>query len=97
MDWEFGISRCKLLYVYVCVCVCEYIYIYIYTHIYIYSRCIYMYYMWIKSKVLLYSIGNSIQYPVIKHNGKEYEKVYIYVYIYVTESLCCTAEINTTL
>ena len=68
MDWEFGASRCKLLYI-----------------------------EWINNKVLLYSIGNYIQYPVIKHNGKEYEKVYIYVYIYVTESLCCTAEINTTL
>ena len=27
--------------------------------------------------VLLYSTGNDIQYPVIKHNGKEYEKEYI--------------------
>ena len=25
---------------------------------------------WINSKVLLYSIGNYIQYPVINHNGK---------------------------
>ena len=44
-DWEFGISRCKLLYI-----------------------------GWINNKVLLYSIGNYIQYPVINHNGKEYEK-----------------------
>ena len=28
---------------------------------------------WI-NKVLLYSTGNYIQYPVINHNGKEYEK-----------------------
>ena len=42
MDWEFGISRCKLLYV------------------------------WINNKVLLYSTGNYIQYPVINNNGKEY-------------------------
>ena len=61
-DWEFGISRLKLLYT-----------------------------EWINNKVLLYSTGNYIQYPVINHNGKEYEKEYI------TESLCCTPEINTTL
>ena len=24
-----------------------------------------------------------IQYPVINHNGKEYEKEYIYIYIYL--------------
>ena len=48
-DWEFGISRCKLLYV-----------------------------EWI-NKVPLYSTENYIQYPVINHNGKEYEKEYIYV------------------
>ena len=34
-------------------------------------------------------------YPVINHNGKEYEKEYVYMCI--TESLCCTAETNTTL
>ena len=59
MDWEFGISRCKLLY----------------------RECI-------NNKVLLYSTGNYIQYPVINHNGKEYEKECIYIGI--TESLCCT-------
>ena len=32
-------------------------------------------------KVLLHSTGNHIQYPVIIHNGKEYEKEYIYVYL----------------
>ena len=51
-DWEFGISRCKLLYI-----------------------------GWIDNKVLLCSTGNYIQYPVINHNGKEYEKEYIYLYI----------------
>jgi len=45
MDWEFGISRCKLLYI-----------------------------EWINNKVLLYRTGNYIQYPVISHKGKEYEK-----------------------
>ena len=48
MDWEFVISRCKLVYT-----------------------------EWINNKVLLYSTGNYIQYPVINHNGKEYEKEYI--------------------
>ena len=62
-DWEFGISRYKLLYI---------------------GR--------IKNKVLLYSAGNYIQYPVINRNGKEYEKEY--TYICITESLCCTAEIK---
>ena len=42
MNWEFGISRWKLLYT-----------------------------EWINNKVLLYSTGNYIQYPVINHNGKE--------------------------
>ena len=28
---------------------------------------------WISSKVLLYSIGNCIQYPVINPNGKSYD------------------------
>ena len=48
-DWEFGISRCKLVHI-----------------------------GWINNKVLLYSTGNYIQYPMISHNGKEYEKVYTY-------------------
>ena len=51
LDWEFGISRGKLLYI-----------------------------EWINSKVLLYRTGNYIQYPVINHNGKEYEKKCIYMY-----------------
>ena len=51
MDWESGISRCKLLYR-----------------------------EWINNKVLLYSTRNYIRYPVIKHDGKEYEKECIYMY-----------------
>ena len=62
LSWEFGISRCKLLYV-----------------------------DWINNKILLYSTGNYIQYPVINYNGKEY------IYIYKTESLCCIPETNTAL
>ena len=57
------------------------------------SRCKLLYIEWINNKVLLYSIGNYTQYPVINHNGKEYEKEYMYI----TESLCCTPETNTTL
>ena len=33
-----------------------------------------------KQQGILYSTGNYIQYPVINHNGKEYEKEYIYMY-----------------
>ena len=68
MEWEFGISRYKLLYI-----------------------------EWINNKALLYRTGNYIQYSVINHNGKEYEKECVFIYIYKTESLCCTPEINTTL
>ena len=66
LDWEFGVNRCKLLYI-----------------------------EWINSKVLLYSIRKYIQYPLINHNGKEYEKEYTYMCL--TESLCCTTVINMTL
>ena len=38
------------------------------------SRCKLFYIGWINNKVLLYSTGNYIQYPVINHNGKEYLK-----------------------
>ena len=53
MNWEFGSSVGKLLYIEL-----------------------------INNKVLLYSTGNYIQYPVINHNGKEYDRMYMYVYIY---------------
>ena len=34
---------------------------------------------WVNNKVLLYSTGDYIQYPVINHNRKEYEKnIYMY-------------------
>ena len=52
LDWEFGISRCKLLHI-----------------------------EWINNKLLLYSIGNYIQYSVINENEKEP------IYLSVTESL----------
>ena len=34
---------------------------------------------WINNKVLLYSTGNYIQYPVIYPDGKDYDKECIYV------------------
>ena len=57
------------------------------------GRCKPLYIEWINNKVLLYSTRNYIQYLVINHNGKEYEKEYIYKCI--TESLFCTPETNT--
>ena len=33
------------------------------------------------NKILLYTTGNYVQYPVTNHHGKEYEKDYIYIYI----------------
>ena len=44
-DWEFGVSRCKLVYI-----------------------------GWINNKVLLYSTGNYIQYPMINHMEKNVKK-----------------------
>ena len=68
------------------------------------SRYKLVYIGWINNKVLLYSTGNYIQYPVINHNGREYEKeyikrknIYIYIYIHIYESFCGTPETNTTL
>ena len=43
------------------------------------SRCKLSYLEWI-NKVLLYSTENYGQYPVIKPNGKEYEKEIVYVF-----------------
>ena len=43
------------------------------------GRCKLLCIEWINFKVLLYSTENYIQYPVVNHNGKEYEKIFIYV------------------
>ena len=64
MDWDFGISRCKLIYI-----------------------------EQVNNKVLLYSSGNYIQYPVLNHNRREYEKVYINIDTHISDSLCYTVEI----
>ena len=38
------------------------------------GKCKLSYIEWISNKVLLYSTGNYIQFPGIKHNGKKYKK-----------------------
>ena len=38
------------------------------------GRCKLLHLEWINNKVLLYSTGNYVQYPVINHNGKGYLK-----------------------
>ena len=48
---------------------------------------------WINNKVLLHSTGNYIQDPVINHHRRKWKRTYICI----IESLCCAAEINTTL
>ena len=59
------------------------------------SRCKVLYTGWKNHKVLLYNTGNYIQYLIISHNGKEYEKKNVHMCI--TKSLCCRAEIGMTL
>ena len=44
------------------------------------SRCKLLDIGWINNKVLLYSTGNYIQYPMINHNGNKYERICIYMY-----------------
>ena len=58
------------------------------------SRCKQLSIGWINDKVQLYGTGNNIQYSVINYNGKDIKKN---IYICMTESLCCTAEVNATL
>ena len=58
------------------------------------GRCKVLHLEWKNNKVLLYSTGNYIQHPVTSYNGKEYKKN---ACMYATESLCCAAEIGTTL
>ena len=43
-------------------------------------RCKLLHIECINNKVLLYNAGNYIQYPMINHNGKEYEEECIYMY-----------------
>ena len=48
------------------------------------NRCKVLYIQWINNKVLLYCTEKLIQYPVINHNGKEYEKECICMYNSIT-------------
>ena len=57
------------------------------------SRCKLLFLGWINNKVLMYSTGTYIQHPMRSHNGK---KTFKNVCMCVTESLCWTEEIGTT-
>ena len=48
------------------------------------SRCKLLYTEWINNKVLLYSTGSYVQYPVINNNGKDFEKrISLYISLYL--------------
>lgn len=83
MDWEFGISRCKLL------CIGR-----IHNRVLLKSTGSYTQYPVVKCNEkntdMHACTGSYVQYPVIKCNEKNTD-------MHVTESLCCTAEMNTTL
>ena len=59
------------------------------------GRCNLFHLEWISDEVLLDSTGNYIQSPGIEHDGRQLEKKDGYVC--VPGSLCCTAEMGTTL
>ena len=44
-------------------------------------RCNLFYIEWMNNKVLLYSTGNYIQYPLVNYNEKAYEKEHMYIII----------------
>ena len=46
------------------------------------SRFKLLYIGWINNKVLPYSTGNYIQYPVINHNGKEKKLDFLLIFTY---------------
>ena len=52
------------------------------------SRYKLVYIEWINNKVLLYSTRNYVQYPVINHDGKEYEKECVCVRACVCVCVC---------
>ena len=52
---------------------------------------------WINSNILTYSTGNYTEYPMIKHNRKDYKKECTKnVHMYIIQSLCFTAETGST-
>ena len=58
------------------------------------GRCKLLHLLWISHEVLLYGTGNSIQSPGMDHDGEKREKGS--AYICVTGSLCCAADVDTT-
>ena len=50
--------------------------------------CIKFIYRMDKNKILLYSIGDYIQYPLINNDGKEYKKGYIYMCMLLLSCFC---------
>ena len=52
------------------------------------SRCKLLYRERINNEVLLYSTGSYSQYPVINHDGKEYETECIHMYNWITLLYC---------
>ena len=61
------------------------------------NRCKLLYIGWMNNKVLLYSTENYIQYSVINHNGKEYEKIYTLKYIDMYNRITLYLKLNTIL
>ena len=59
------------------------------------NRCKLFHLEWISNEVLLHRTGNYIQSLGTDHDGREYEKGNVHTGM--TASLCCTAEIGTTL
>ena len=59
------------------------------------SRCKLLHVEWISNETLLHSTGNAIQSLGIDHDGREYGRKK--GCICITRSLCCIAEIDTTL
>ena len=49
-----------------------------------FSRCKLLYTECINSKARLYSTGNYVQYPAMRHNGNEYKKEGIHMYNTIT-------------
>ena len=68
-----------------------------------YTICVWMNINWspvingITKKVLLYGMGNYIQYFVVIYNGRECKKWYILICTCTIESFFCIPETNTAL
>ena len=60
-------------------------------------KCKLLHLEWVRNEALPYSMENYIQSLGIKHDGRQHEKKNVYIYICMTGSLCCIAEIDTTL